>query len=75
MIDQIDMSCLNMTLHDIKQTQCANINPNDPCTSCDYIIINNDIFDSKCVGNDFNLTKHIKIKALLRIYTHLYTVI
>ena len=38
MFDQTDMSCLiHMTLHDIKQTPCANINPNDPCTSCDYI--------------------------------------
>ena len=37
MFDQTDMSCLNMTLHDIKQTPCANVNPNDPCTNCDYI--------------------------------------
>jgi hypothetical protein len=59
------MSYLNMTLHDIKPTPCANINPNDPCTSCDYI--NNDIYDSTCVGNDFQqITKNL--------YTSLYSV-
>jgi hypothetical protein len=62
-----------MTLHDIKQTPCANINPNDPCTSCDYK--NNDIFDSiYALEITINLTKHIEIKTLLRMYTHLYTV-
>jgi hypothetical protein len=73
MFDQTDMSCLNMTLHDIKQTPCANINPITLSTSCDYK--NNDISDSiYALEITINLTKHIKIKTLLRMYTHLYTV-
>jgi hypothetical protein len=59
MFEQTDMSYfLNMALlplHDIKQTPCANVNPNGPCTSCDYI--NNDIYDSICVGTDFQPDK------------------
>jgi hypothetical protein len=73
MFHQTDMSFLNMTLNDIKQTPCTNINPNDPCTSCDYK--NNDIFDSICVGNDYQPDKTYYNKDFTKnLCTSLYTV-
>ena len=68
MFDQTDMS----TLHDIKQTPCANINSNDPCTSCDYK--NNDIFDSICGGNYYQPEKTYYNKDFTKnLYTSLYS--
>jgi hypothetical protein len=71
MFDQTDMSCLNMTLHEHRPRALILT----PMTLKQAVIIYSIyIIDSICLGNDFNLTKHIKIKTLLRIYTHLYTV-
>ena len=74
MFDQTDVVFkYDIILHDIKQTPCANINPNDydPCTNCDYK--NNDIFDYICVGNDYQPDRTYYKDFTKNLYTFIYS--